>query len=49
MFLSQVAYVVTVAGIGWGMLAFGERLNAWIGVAVLLIFAGVALVNSRRR
>lgn len=48
-FLSQAAYIITVTGIGWGMLVFGERLSAWIGLAVVLIFAGVTLVNSRRR
>lgn len=46
-YLSQVAYIITVTGIGWGMLVFAEQLNAWIGLAVALIFGGVALVNSR--
>ena len=48
MFVAQVAYVVTATALGWGMLFFNERHGPWVLVAVLLIFAGVALVNLRR-
>lgn len=44
-FLSQVAYVVTVAGIFWGWLLFGEQLSAWIWLAAAVILAGVVLVT----
>ncbi len=47
-FFSQVGYVVTVAGVLWGMLLFGERHSPWIWLALVLMFAGVALVNMRR-
>lgn len=47
-FFSQVGYIVTVAGVLWGMLLFGERHSPWIWLALALMFAGVALVNMRR-
>lgn len=47
-FASQMAYVVTVSGIAWGMLIFGERHSMWIWAAVAVLFAGLALVQPRR-
>ncbi len=47
-FSSQVGYVVTATGLGWGMYIFGERHSLWIWLAVVLIVAGVALVGRRR-
>lgn len=48
-YLGQVGYLVTLAGIGWGMLIFGERHSSWLWLAVAVIFAGVALVNLGKR
>jgi drug/metabolite transporter (DMT)-like permease len=48
-FFSQVAYIVTLAGLSWGMVVFGERHSGWLYLATGLIFAGLALVNLRRR
>jgi drug/metabolite transporter (DMT)-like permease len=47
-FMSFTGYVVTLTGIGWGVLLFGERHSPWIWGAACLIFAGLALVNLRR-
>jgi drug/metabolite transporter (DMT)-like permease len=49
--VSQVAYVVTVTGVLWGMLLFGESHSDWFWAAMAVIFAGVALVTlpARRR
>lgn len=44
-YLGQVGYLVTLAGIGWGMLFFGETHSHWLWLAVAIVFAGVALVN----
>ena len=44
-YLSQISYVNTAVGLAFAVLLFGERLNAWIWLAVALVFAGVALVN----
>lgn len=47
-FMSFTGYIVTLTGIGWGVLLFGERHSAWVWAAAALIFAGLALVNFRR-
>ncbi len=44
-FLSQVAYIVTITGLLWGMHLFGERHSAWIWAAMAVIFVGLALVT----
>lgn len=48
-YMSFTGYVVTLTGIGWGMLIFGESHSPWVWAAALLIFTGMALVNPRRR
>ena len=42
---SQVAYVVTLAGIGWGMLLFAENHSTGIWIALVLALTGVFLVQ----
>jgi len=44
-FMSQVGYIVTLAGILWGLVFFDERLSPWAYGAAAVILAGVALVN----
>ena len=46
-YFSQVAYLVTLFGVGFGMLVFGERHPGSAWLALLMIFAGLALVNRR--
>lgn len=48
-YLGQVGYLVTIAGIAWGMLFFGETHSDWLWLAVVVVFAGVALVNFGKR
>jgi drug/metabolite transporter (DMT)-like permease len=48
-FFSQVGYIVTLTGLAWGMVVFGERHSGWLYLATGLIFAGLALVNLQRR
>ena len=47
-FTSQAAYVVTLAGVGWGMLLFGESHSIWIWLALFLAMTGVSLVQPRQ-
>lgn len=47
-YLAQVGYIVTLTGVGWGAWFFGERPSVWLWASVLLVFAGVALVNFSR-
>ena len=47
-FTSQTAYVITLAGMSWGFLLFGE-VPGWLTIpAAALIFGGVALVTLAR-
>ncbi len=47
-FASQSAYVITLAGVAWGILLFGEEHSLWVWLALALTLVGVALVKSRR-
>lgn len=45
---SQTGYIVTIAGVIWGALLFGERMG-WLALpAALLVFAGLWLVTTRK-
>jgi drug/metabolite transporter (DMT)-like permease len=46
-FATQMAYVVMVSGVLWGMLIFGESHSAWIWGALTVMLAGVALVGQK--
>ena len=46
-FASQSAYFVTLFGILWGMLIFGEQHPVWFWLALGLLFAGMVLVRER--
>ena len=48
LFAAQMGYVVTAAGVLWGIVIFNETHSAWVWAALLVLFAGVALVNPRR-
>jgi drug/metabolite transporter (DMT)-like permease len=47
-FASQTAYTVTVFGVIWGMLIFGERHSVWIWLSLFVMMIGFALVMPRR-
>lgn len=48
-FASQIAYVITLAGLAWGFLLF-EEVPGWLTIpAAALIFAGVAMVGTQTR
>ncbi|MEO5321880.1 EamA family transporter [Mesorhizobium sp. CC13] len=44
-YVSQMSYVNTAVGVGFGVLLFGESLSLWIWLALALIVTGVLLVN----
>ena len=48
-FASQTAYVITLAGVFWGMVIFGERHSVFIWAALALMLTGLMLVLPRRR
>ncbi len=46
-FASQVAYIVTLSGVLWGILIFSETHNLWTWAALITVIAGLALVRQR--
>lgn len=48
-FASQTAYVITLAGVFWGMVIFGERHSVFIWAALALMLTGLMLVLPRRQ
>ena len=49
LFASQSAYVVTLAGVFWGMAIFKEEHSLWVWASLLSMMAGLALVTPRRK
>lgn len=48
-FAVQVSYLVTGFGMFWAMLLLGERYSGMVWLAMLTMFAGLALVQPRRK
>ena len=46
-FAAQVSYLVTGFGVVWAMILLGESYSGWVWVAMLLMFAGLFLVQPR--
>ena len=46
-FFSQVGYVLTLTGMMWAALIFGESYSYWIWGATGLVFASIALTKAR--
>ena len=49
LFAVQVSYLVTGFGVGWAILLLGESYSGWVWAAMLVILAGVFLVQPRPR
>ena len=48
-FFSQSNYVVVLAGLGWGIVLFGEAPSPFIWGATALLFIGVGLLNKGQK
>ena len=48
-FASQEAYVVTLAGVAWGVVLFGEVHSPWVWGALAAMIAGLALIKPHGR
>ncbi len=46
-FASQMAYVVTLSGVAWGMMLFDEQHSGWIWGALVVLMIGMTLVKPR--
>ena len=47
--LSQIGYVTVAVGVLWGAALYDESLSPWMAVAVVLLLAGLHLVQSASR
>ncbi|MEQ9491802.1 MAG: DMT family transporter [Alphaproteobacteria bacterium] len=47
-FGSQSSYLITLFGMGWGMILFDERHSGYVWAALLLTILGLALVQPRK-
>ena len=47
-FASQTAYVVTLSGVFWGILIFGEEHSLWIWASLAVMLIALALVTPRK-
>ena len=48
-FATQSAYIVTLAGLCWAMALLGEQFSAWVWAAMVVMMAGMAMVQPRLR
>lgn len=48
-FTSQVANLVTLCGVLWGMIIFGEQHSAWIWLSLVTMMVALALVAPRAK
>lgn len=46
-FAAQTSYIVTASGLFWAMILLGERFSSWVWVALVVMLAGLALVQPR--
>ncbi len=46
-FTSQAAYIVTIAGVVWGIVIFGDVLSIWLWAAIAVLMLGLMLVRPR--
>ena len=47
-FASQTGYLVTLGGVVWGMVLFGETHSPWVWASVATMILGLALVTPRK-
>jgi drug/metabolite transporter (DMT)-like permease len=47
-FSSQTANLVTLFGVLWGIVIFGEQNSAWVWLSLTTMMAAVALVTPRK-
>ena len=45
---SVTSYIITITGIGWGILLFSESHSLWVWLAVAFISSGLALVTMKQ-
>jgi drug/metabolite transporter (DMT)-like permease len=47
-FSSQVAYLITISGVAWGIVMFNEHHSIWVWISLACILVGLTLIRPRR-
>jgi drug/metabolite transporter (DMT)-like permease len=47
-FASQTGYLVTIAGVIWGMVLFAESHSGWVWTSLTVMIIGLSLVSPRK-
>lgn len=48
-FASQCAYIVTISGVVWGIILFGEQHSIWVWSSVVVLMLGLVLVTPNKK
>ena len=48
-FATQVAYLITISGVAWGIVIFDEQHSVWVWLSLACILMGLTLIRPRRR
>ena len=48
-FSSQVAYLITISGVAWGLVIFEEQHSIWVWLSLATMLTGLALIRPRKR
>ena len=48
-FATQVAYLVSISGVAWGIIIFDEQHSLWVWLSLACILTGLTLIRPRRR
>lgn len=48
-FSAQVAYLITISGVAWGIVIFDEQHSIWVWLSLACILMGLTLIRPRRR
>jgi len=48
-FATQVAYLIAISGVAWGIIIFDEQHSVWVWLSLACILTGLTLIRPRRR
>lgn len=48
-FASQCAYIVTLSGVVWGIILFGEQHSFWVWSSIVVLMMGLVLVTPNKK
>ena len=48
-FSSQMAYLITISGVAWGIAMFDERHSVWVWLSLLCLLVGLTLIRPHKR